>query len=477
MVKYLQEGVFTMEIKTTDVKKSPNKKLILGIIIGVCSLVVIYLGISLLFIGHFSYGTSINGVNVSCKKVQDVKKEIAAKSQNYELCLEERGGSSEIIKGADIGLKYDLGDSVEKLKKAQNPYGWIAGFFHKQSFDLKENLNYDENLLQETLKKLECLKEENIVQPKNAALEFNNNQYSITPEVEGNKLNEDELLKGVVSAIVKGETSMNLEELNYYEKAQYVSTSKEIVDAKALLDKYISTNITYNFGDRSESLNGSTISTWLKVDENYQVSLDEAFINSYVDNLASTYNTCGIARQFATSSGTTATVQGGDYGWILDKETEVAAIKEALNNGETITKEPSYVQSAASRNGNDIGNTYVEINLTSQYLWFYKDGQLIAEGNVVTGTNNTKYATPQGIYALKYLEKNAILRGPGYAAPVSFWMPFNWDIGLHDATWRGSFGGSIYQYDGSHGCVNLPYSVAEAIFNNIYVGAPVVCYY
>ena len=36
-------------------------------------------------------------------------------------------------------------------------------------------------------------------------------------------------------------------------------------------------------------------------------------------------------------------------------------------------------------------------------------------------------------------------------------MPFVGNsIGLHDASWRGSFGGSIYQSNGSHGCVNLP---------------------
>ncbi len=466
-----------MEIKTTEVKKNPNKKIIIGVLIGVCSLLVIYLGVSLFFISHFCYGTSINGVSVSGKKVEDVKVEIAAKSQGYELSIEQRGGSSEVIKGTDIGLQYDLGDSVEQLKKAQSPYGWIAGFFNKQNFDLINEIEYDENLLKKAVDNLAGLKEENIVEPQNAALEFNSGQYNIVPEVEGNKLKEDELYKGVVAAILEGEISMDLEELDYYEKAQYISTSKEIVDAKAQLDKYTSTNITYNFGDRNELLSGPTISTWLNVDENFQVTLDDAYIISYVDNLALNYNTWGATRQFATSLGTTATVEGGDYGWVIDKEAEVEAIRDALGTGETITREPSYVQSAGSRNSNDIGNTYVEINLTSQYLWFYKDGQLITEGNIVTGTNNTEYATPQGTYVLKYLERNAILRGPGYEAPVGFWMPFNWDIGLHDATWRGSFGGSIYQYDGSHGCINLPYGVAEAIFNNIYAGAPVVCYY
>ena len=56
-------------------------------------------------------------------------------------------------------------------------------------------------------------------------------------------------------------------------------------------------------------------------------------------------------------------------------------------------------------------------------------------------------------------------------------MPFNGGIGIHDATWRSSFGGNIYVAGGSHGCVNAPYSLANTIFNNIDSGTPVVCYY
>ena len=55
-------------------------------------------------------------------------------------------------------------------------------------------------------------------------------------------------------------------------------------------------------------------------------------------------------------------------------------------------------------------------------------------------------------------------------------MPFNGGIGLHDATWRSQFGGNIYVSNGSHGCVNLPYKVAEIIFNNIDGNMPIVCY-
>ena len=72
---------------------------------------------------------------------------------------------------------------------------------------------------------------------------------------------------------------------------------------------------------------------------------------------------------------------------------------------------------------------------------------------------------------------NVTLKGADYESPVTYWMPFNGGIGLHDATWRSRFGGSIYYYSGSHGCVNLPYSAAADIYSIVEAGMPVVCYW
>jgi len=118
----------------------------------------------------------------------------------------------------------------------------------------------------------------------------------------------------------------------------------------------------------------------------------------------------------------------------------------------------------------------LEIDLTKQYLWFYKNGTLITKGSVVTGNVSSNHTTPPGTYKLTYKQKDAVLRGPGYAAPVTYWMPFNGGIGLHDASWRAAFGGEIYKTNGSHGCINAPYQVAEAVFKNIEAGVPVICY-
>ena len=54
---------------------------------------------------------------------------------------------------------------------------------------------------------------------------------------------------------------------------------------------------------------------------------------------------------------------------------------------------------------------------------------------------------------------------------MNYWMPFLGNAyGLHDASWRSRFGGSIYSYAGSHGCINLPREKAAELFDLVNVG-------
>ena len=66
-----------------------------------------------------------------------------------------------------------------------------------------------------------------------------------------------------------------------------------------------------------------------------------------------------------------------------------------------------------------------------------------------------------------------------YQVFTYYWMPIdlNTGVGLHDATWRSTFGGSYYLGSGSHGCVNMPLSTAKVIFNNFADGTPVIVHY
>ena len=49
--------------------------------------------------------------------------------------------------------------------------------------------------------------------------------------------------------------------------------------------------------------------------------------------------------------------------------------------------------------------------------------------------------------------------------------------GIHDAyRWRTKYGGDIYQWNGSHGCVNAPLEVAQTLYERVEMGTPVIVY-
>ncbi|MEK6264182.1 MAG: L,D-transpeptidase/peptidoglycan binding protein [Clostridium sp.] len=445
-------------------------------IISITLLLIIYFSMSMYFSNHFYFGSTINNINALGKTVDDLDELLLLKSKSYTLELIERNGVTEQIKSADIGLKYNAKGKIQALKDEQQSFRWISSIFKQKTSKIDDMVTYDEKLLKEHFDKLSCFDTKKIVEPQNANFEYKGVSYAIVNEIMGNKVNRNSLYTNVINAILGGETSINLEDKNHYINPKYTKTSKEILETISLLNKYIASNITYTYAGGKSVIDNSIINKWIKVDENNTIIFDEDTMKTYVSELDKHYETYGTEREFITSLGTTVNVGGGDFGWKIQRTGEVGDLIVEIKNGQTIAKEPRYTEKGLTHELNDIGNTYVEINLTKQHLWFYKNGKLITNGDIITGKPTKDRVTPPGIYKLKYKAKNTTLNGEGYSTDVSVFMPFNGGIGIHDATWQSKFGGQLYLTKGSHGCINSPPALAQKIFDNIDVDTPVVCY-
>ena len=314
--------------------------------------------------------------------------------------------------------------------------------------------------------------------PQNAVLsEYIPGQgYSVVPEIPGNTVNPDAVRTAVKASIAGLERTLSLESAGVYQAPSILKEDPALVALCSEMNKYAGVTVTYRFGDATEVLNGDRIKEWLIINEDYTITLNPEMVAGYVEELAITYDTYNKAKTLKTSYGPTIEIRGGNYGWRINRKAEAEALIEVIKNGASAEREPVYSQQAASRGGNDYGDTYVEINLTAQHLFFYKNGSLLVESDFVSGNLSKGWTTPPGSFPLTYKQRNATLKGEGYRTPVDYWMPFNGGIGMHDAKWRSSFGGSIYKTGGSHGCVNLPHSVAKKIYENISSGMPVLCY-
>lgn len=459
-------------------KKFYKKKIfiIIGCVIG--ALLLIYLGFSIYFMNHFFFRTTINGMGVSGCSVKRVQSKMEQKVADYELVITERDDTTQSIKGSDIELTLEWNDSVEQLLDKQNGFAWIGKLFHKNELSAETVLNYNQEKLKKEIESLPCMEEKKQVDPVDATISeyVEGEEFSIIPSVEGTAIDLEALNDSVEKVIFALEETLSLEEEKCYKQPQVTADDEQLIAALEQFNQSVEASITYTIGEKTQVLDVTTFGSWLTLSEDLQMILDADMLDEYVSSLSRTYNTCYSAKTFATSYGATINIPNSHYGWKVDKDAEKAAITEEIKAGEAITRDLHYSMTANSHDGNDYGNSYVEINLTAQHLFLYENGNLIIETDFVSGDVSDGNATPTGIWGITYTQKNATLRGDDYATPVSFWMPYAGNVGMHDATWRGSFGGDIYKRNGSHGCVNLPYSAAKKIFEHVYTNYPVIVY-
>lgn len=455
------------------------------IVLGGCA----YGGISYYFTDRFFEGTWINGVDCSQKTAYEVEQLMAEKLSEYSIEVSSRNIAAQTIRGEDIDYQYMSTGEILQLLKKQKPYEWIRGLYEQKSYTVSENVGYNKTLLQEQLKSLNCAQVENQVEPENAYVAFQDNQFVIVPETEGSKLNIKEAYKLLDAAVEANEASIDFSDnQDAYVSAEVTQDDPALQSALEACNNYTKASITYTFGDQSTTLDGNTIKDWLQFDEKGQLVWDDnsfqQHVADYVAQLAATYDTVGTEREFQATSGRTVYVSSSVYGWKIDQAAETAQLSQEIQSGTQTTREPVYSQTANAYGVNDLGNTYIEVDLSEQHMYYYQGGVNIFESDFVSG--NMSYADRQthaGIFTLYYKKSPDVLRGGQkgtanyYEQPVQYWMPFDGGIGFHDADWRDEFGGDIYLTSGSHGCINLPPENAEVLYDLIQYDVPIVCFY
>ena len=490
--KAKKEAAEKTKPQTTESGKKHKGAKIFGLVL--LLIVVIggsaYAAASYYFADRFFEGTWINGVNCSQMTAAQVEEVFKQKFQNYAIEVSARDQNAQTIAGSDISYQYLSTGEVLKLLKQQKPYEWIRGLYEQKSYTVSENTGYNRIQLQEQLKALSCAQAENQTAPENAYVAYQNGQFVIVPETAGSKLNIKEAYKVLDAAVEAGQTSVNFNDTpEAYVSADVTSDSPELQSALEACNNYTKASITYTFGDQTTTLNGDTIKDWLQFDEKGQLIWDDnsfqQHVADYVAQLAATYDTVGTEREFQTTSGRTVYVSSSVYGWKIDQAAEAAQLSQEIQSGTQTTREPVYSQTANSYGVNDLGNTYIEVDLSEQHMYYYQNGSDIFESDFVSG--NMSYAdrqTHSGIFTLYYKKSPDVLRGTmkadgsyEYESKVEYWMPFDGGIGFHDASWRDEFGGDIYLTDGSHGCINLPPENAGVLYDLIQYDVPIVCFY
>lgn len=447
-------------------------KIILGILIAMAA---VYIAGCIYYSSHFYGGGTVFGISMRNQTAESLKEQIKQKVGEYQIQIDTRDGE-ETISADQVGLEYDDQGEIDQLLEDQRTAAWFLMFTSSKE-DRDIHMILDENRLSDMVQGLSCMQEENMTAPTDAHLEYVDGQFVIQEETYGNQLEYNTVYTTIHDSVVAGETEISLDELSCYVAPEIYQDDERLQEECDSVNKMINVEITYDFSDRQMVVDKSVIKDWITFGDDFTFDLSEDAVGDYVYQMAYDTDTFGLTRKFTTHGGQEITLKGGDYGWCINRSETVEQLIGLVKAGESVTVEPVYLYSGVCRDTNDIGGNYVEVSISAQMMWVYKDGECIVSTPVVTGNASRGWDTPAGgVWAVDARISPYTLTGQDYNTDVTYWLPFNGNVGIHDADWRDSFGGSIYRTNGSHGCVNTPPSAMKTVYENVQIGYPVVVY-
>lgn len=476
-----------LEEKTDIKKKKRHKKVRIAaavLLMALIGAIVFLYGRGVYYYkSNFFPQLEVNGVNCGNLTLQEAVDKVQQwYEENYSLRLLDRAGEElAVVLPSDIQMVFPVEEELFRILEGQNVYKWFLFVFSEEK-DMRKiavSPQYDMAKMQELLEQSGLFDDSCGEAPQDAYIseyQEEEKQFVIVPEREGTLLEREITVACVAEALTGMQDSLDLYETGCFKMAEITADNEQLKRRLEELNKVAGACITYDWNGTQEILDGELIHQWMVLDGE-EITLDEEQVAAYVAQMAKEHDTYGKKRKFVTTTGLTLTLPSGAYGWKTDRNAETEALIELILEGAVTEREPIYTSRGWAKGTDDIGDSYVEINLTDQHLYLYIDGELILETDFVSGDVANGNSTPAGVFGLTYKTRNAVLRGPDYETPVNYWMPFNGNIGMHDATWRRSFGGDIYLTNGSHGCINLPLKMAKTIYEYMSAGFPVICYY
>ena len=461
---------------------------IVGIVLA--ALVVIYLLGALLFSFLFPPGTKMGSFDLSMKTTGDAEHMIDDALKNYKITVSGDGFSFSAT-ADQTGLAVDTQHAVEAARADINGWAWpmlLMSGTHDETDKIAatNDANAITSLTEAAVNQFNGQHEAFV--NANIAYDSAKNSYVVVPEKMGSQLDTQAVTQAVGYAIANLESSLELGD-EYVLKPSVYSTDSRLNSAIDQANAMLATNLILMLDSVNiVTIDAGVLQGMIVIDADAQPKLSEEKFDAWMSEIVPRCETVGKERTYTRPDGKVCTVSGGIFGWGVDMNALYdqvnTAVKESKKGSLQIpcTQKGDIFTGAGER---DWKNRYIDVDISEQHVRFYdENNSLIWESDCITGLPDGERDTVPGVWTVNDKKSPNRLIGKKngevvYETDVQFWMPFEADsIGFHDATWQPRFGGQWYEWGaGSHGCVNLPYEEAEALYGIIQVGDRVVVHH
>ncbi|WP_083307309.1 L,D-transpeptidase [Olsenella sp. HMSC062G07] len=420
------------------------------------------------FSTHFVPGTTVDGMDASGLTQAELAQAVTSHAEHWTTTVSGDGIDLTLSAG-DIGLSIDGPLRARRARQQADPARWVLDLVSPNHIDTGVDASVSQEAVLAAAQAAADQVNATATAPVNAFVSYDEGQhaFTITSEVAGTQVDAAAVARAITEASLALSPSVTLGDGELVQAAVRADDAR-LAAARDEANRIIGVELPLTRG--SEELARVTrdlSAAWVAIDDDYAVSVSQDAIRDWA------------AGELGARAATSDEVH--DYG--LDADALAETLASQLDRGDGTAIELPLVVTATrpeeSQGAHERGR-HVDLNLSTQYARLYdSDGGVLWRSYFVSGNTSERRSTPTGRYAILAKRTNETLIGadedkdgkPDYKSHVNYWMPFIGNtVGMHDAGWRRKFGGSIYQYNGSHGCVNLPSDAAQELYALVNVG-------
>lgn len=474
--KQPEEDLNDINLNSSEMQKAETIKfrIVLSSII-VIVFIVLYLGVSYGYYNNrFLPSTIINGEECSNKTVDEISNIMQEKVKDYHLNIIYNDITVDELYGRDINIDFGEMDKVlQDICDHQKKVSWLKGFFaNSEPINTGRGLIYDTSVLNQFINSSLVLSITSTTQSVNAGIEFNNGQYQITPAVYGDEINKTAVINKIIGAVNSLNSSLDINKDDCFVKPELTEDNENLIKSCDKANKLIKNKIELNATDDLFEIPVDIKKDWFTVDVAGSLIFDNTAFAKYMDKVDKSYSENTEVHEFKTFHGDTVSVTGGDFGTAIDRTKLAYDMEDAMFGGSDARVVVDFIVT-----GKEIGNSYIEIDLSNQMMWMFVNGEQKLCTPVITGREDGEHTTSEGVYRLKSKTMYRTVTEKGESKDVKYWMSINGEIGICDAEWKNLFGGEIYKTEGSDGSIYVLEDAAKTIYDNSYENMPIVCYH
>ena len=440
---------------------------IVAVVLAVCGLVGGTYALGFWYFSSRYYpGTHAVGVDAAFMTQDEFAQAIDAHLQRYELHASKENFNMS-IPGSAVGLKGDSNAISRDCLMSQDARVWPLELLVTVRSSTA-TLSLDTNKLAALVNDAVGAYNARAKQPVSATLELNGTKdgYVLKGETAGTALDASLVLGVLQTAMAQGEDSAELTE-SVLAQPTFTRDSPQAQEALVNANDVFGYDIGFmRDGKQISHLDAQTFMPWLVVQDDLTLGVDQKAAAAWVED----------------ELRMTADYADDKNAYSVDANAFAQSLSNSIQRGKGASFEVPYIATARYLPGdgklnpakwNPEKGRYIDVNKKAQVACLFDEsGRVLWETPVTTGNESANDGTPTGEFAIYDKKTDFTLLGkdsdadgkPDYKHHVDFWMPFNGNIGLHDASWRSTYGGTEYLENGSGGCVNVPKDAVDKLY-------------